>query len=447
MDRRPGSLPTLAARLRRLVILPVALAITLVAGINLWNEFDRNVETANHKLMATAQVFGSASSRAVARGDSDGVSQVLRGIARLPGLRYAEVRDASGELLADLGAGARLLSDSTLRPGGEVGAFGLLTSRTVEVKVPIVDGGKAVGELLLVSETANLSRDLLAGLKAAALASALALLLGLGLAARLQRQISHPLATLTSAMASSGRQNAYHPVAETGRDRETMQLAKTFNGMVREIRLATDEILARESEIIGRLSRAAEQRDDATGRHIQRVADLSRIIAEGLDLAPDLIADLHRASPMHDVGKLSVPDAILFKPGPLTPGERTIMERHAEQGHAVLSGSRSKLVQLAAEIALTHHERWDGTGYPHRLRGDDIPLVGRITAVADVCDALLSERPYKKAWPLADVRAHLIANAGSHLDPVCVAALISRWAEVTAIYGAAARAPRAEAAA
>jgi putative two-component system response regulator len=137
---------------------------------------------------------------------------------------------------------------------------------------------------------------------------------------------------------------------------------------------------------------------------------------------------------MHDVGKISIPDAILFKPGRLDPDERKQMERHAEAGYRVLAGSSSQLVQLAAEIAISHHERWDGKGYPRSISGSDIPLSGRITAVADVCDALLSARPYKQPWSLDEVRAHLVENAGTHFDPACVSALLARWPEVETIY-------------
>jgi putative two-component system response regulator len=165
------------------------------------------------------------------------------------------------------------------------------------------------------------------------------------------------------------------------------------------------------------------------------VATVSGEVAEKLGLAQSWIDDLKRASPMHDVGKISISDAILHKPGRLDPEERAEMERHAERGHLILGGSRSALIQLAAEIALSHHERWDGAGYPRGLAGEDIPLSGRITAVADVCDALLSERPYKTPWPLEKVRAHLIENAGSHFDPACVEAILACWTSIERLYG------------
>jgi putative two-component system response regulator len=197
---------------------------------------------------------------------------------------------------------------------------------------------------------------------------------------------------------------------------------------------ATDLVITREEEIIIRLCRAAEQRDNETGGHILRMATLCRLIAEGLDLSPEACRDMFLAAPMHDVGKIGVPDAVLLKPDRLTPEERQLMERHVTLGHEILAGSSSKLIQLAAEIALYHHERWDGRGYPHGLKGRAIPEAGRIAAVADVCDALASERPYKPKWTLQAVRAYLIKNAGSQFDPRCVRALLKEWPSVLALY-------------
>jgi len=138
------------------------------------------------------------------------------------------------------------------------------------------------------------------------------------------------------------------------------------------------------------------------------------------------------AATMHDVGKIAVPDAILLKPGALTSEERREMEQHADRGRRILGGSDSPVMRLAAEIAGSHHERWDGTGYPYRLKGEAIPLSGRIVAVADVFDALTTQRPYKPAWSPEHARVFLQENAGSHFDPAIVAAFLSRWADVQA---------------
>ncbi|KQP07407.1 transcriptional regulator [Methylobacterium sp. Leaf99] len=192
----------------------------------------------------------------------------------------------------------------------------------------------------------------------------------------------------------------------------------------REVRAATALIAAREREIVLMLMKAAEHRDNETGNHVARVAGLVALIARGLDLSDAEVEQLSLASTMHDVGKISVPDTILLKPGPLTQDERREMERHAERGRRILEGSSSLLMQRAAEIAATHHERWDGSGYPAGLAGEAIPLSGRIVAVADVFDALTSDRPYKKAWSEAEALNHIRANAGSHFDPACVAAFV-----------------------
>jgi putative two-component system response regulator len=190
----------------------------------------------------------------------------------------------------------------------------------------------------------------------------------------------------------------------------------------REVKAATQLIAAREREIVHLLMKAAEHRDHETGNHVARVARLVGLIARGLGLPEGEIEQLSLASTMHDVGKISVPDTILLKPGPLTQDERREMERHADRGRRILEGSSSHLMQLAAEIAATHHERWDGSGYPAGLAGEAIPLCGRIVAVADVFDALTSERPYKKAWSEGEALNHILANAGTHFDPACVAA-------------------------
>ncbi|MCJ2012236.1 HD-GYP domain-containing protein [Methylobacterium sp. J-076] len=200
--------------------------------------------------------------------------------------------------------------------------------------------------------------------------------------------------------------------------------------LTREVESAVSVIEAREQEIIALLMRAAEHRDTDTGDHVARVAAYVGIIARNLGFDPRPLRALKLASTMHDVGKIGVPDAILLKEGPLSPEERAEMEKHAERGRRILEGSSSDIVRLAAEIAESHHERWDGTGYPRGLKGEQIPLPGRIVAVADVFDALVSERPYKAAWPLARAKAHIAAQAGTHFDPRCVDAFLAGWSEI-----------------
>jgi putative two-component system response regulator len=251
---------------------------------------------------------------------------------------------------------------------------------------------------------------------------------------RLQQSITKPLTALTRTMAAIKRTHDYTVSIEITSDDETGILASGFNSMLEEIRKASDGLVAREEEIVHRLSRAAEQRDDQTGQHIMRMALLCRLIAKRLGFDEKQSEAIYRAAPMHDVGKIGVPDGILFKTGRLDPDERAEMEKHARFGYEILCDSNSPLIQLAAEIALSHHERWDGAGYPRKLSGEDIPLSGRIAAVADVCDALASERPYKKAWTLDAVKAYLIENSGSQFDSACVHAMIISWADVESIY-------------
>ncbi|MFH6785914.1 MULTISPECIES: HD-GYP domain-containing protein [Methylobacterium] len=203
--------------------------------------------------------------------------------------------------------------------------------------------------------------------------------------------------------------------------------------LAREVERAAAESQEREREIIRRLMLAAEFRDDQAGDHLTRVAGCVLAIADGLGLSEEEGNDIALASTMHDIGKIGVADSILHKPGPLTEPERCEMMQHALRGYRMLHDSPSRLLRLAAEIALTHHERWDGAGYPQGLKGTEIPLPGRITAVADVFDALISARVYKPGWPLERARRFLEEQSGAHFDPDCVAAFLSRWDDVVAL--------------
>lgn len=199
------------------------------------------------------------------------------------------------------------------------------------------------------------------------------------------------------------------------------QLSATIAG---ELHRRIDAVQNAQTETIEKLARAVEFRDAGTGGHIDRMAAYALVVARRLGFSVHECDLLHRASPLHDVGKIGVPDAILLKPGALTPEERSVMERHAEAGYQLLRGSHSELLQLGAEIALAHHERWDGAGYPHGLRGEQIPLAARIVAVADVFDALTHARSYKRSWPLSEVLDELKRQKGRQFDPAVVEALM-----------------------
>ncbi|MDX8378458.1 MAG: response regulator [Gallionella sp.] len=215
--------------------------------------------------------------------------------------------------------------------------------------------------------------------------------------------------------------------------RNQRKLEEYAAGLAQEIKKATAEILARERETIVRLSKAADSRDPETGAHILRMSHFSRLIAKNMGLSEEQQDILLEAAPMHDIGKVGIPDNVLLKPGRLDKYEFEIMKRHVLLGFEILNGSQSKMLQAAAQIALAHHEKYDGSGYPNGLAGDRIPLFARISTVADVFDALTSERPYKKAWEDARAIALLHEGAGSHFDPECVQALLVDWDEVVAI--------------
>ena len=200
-----------------------------------------------------------------------------------------------------------------------------------------------------------------------------------------------------------------------------------------EVKVATRAIMLRERDLIMRLSRAAEFRDPETGGHIQRMAHYAALIARQLGESESFQQDLLTAAPMHDVGKLGTPDHILLKKSGLTPEEQVEMRRHAEIGGRILAETDSPLLRLACEIAETHHEKFDGSGYPRGLKGEAIPLGGRIVAVADVFDALNSTRPYKHAWSLDESRSYVEQHSGRHFDPRCVQAFVSGWDEVITI--------------
>lgn len=196
-----------------------------------------------------------------------------------------------------------------------------------------------------------------------------------------------------------------------------LELRQQNEFLEERVREQTREVEEAGIEILERLARAAEYRDDYTRRHTERVGIRAALLARALGLPEDAVRLIRRAAPLHDVGKIGVPDRILLKPGPLTPEEVELMRTHTIIGAQILSGSRFPLLQLAEEIALSHHEHWNGTGYPHGLEGGEIPLSARIVAVVDFFDALAHDRPYRRRWPTEDVTAEILHQSGQHFDP------------------------------
>jgi CHASE2 domain-containing sensor protein len=190
------------------------------------------------------------------------------------------------------------------------------------------------------------------------------------------------------------------------------------------VRERTAELRKTQLEVIQRLAHATESRDQETGMHLERISRMCERLGLAMGMTPTEAETLRNASLLHDVGKIGVPDAVLLRPGSLSDEERELMRRHTTIGAEIVSGSTSPVMQMAEQIALSHHERWDGTGYPEGLAGEAIPLPGRICAVCDVFDALLSERPYKEPWPYEEALDELRRERGRHFDPAVVDAFL-----------------------
>ena len=210
-------------------------------------------------------------------------------------------------------------------------------------------------------------------------------------------------------------------------------LESMVQDQTRHLLVKSQELHKTRLEIIRRLGRAAEYRDNETGMHVIRMSYLTGMLAQKAGLT-DAEADLiMHASMMHDVGKIGISDLILLKPGRLTPAEFETIKMHTEIGGKIIGDHESDLLKLSKDIALTHHEKWNGRGYPYGLKGEDIPPAGRITAIADVFDALTSERPYKKAWPVEDAMTRIESEAGKSLDPELVPLFLELRPQVESI--------------
>jgi CHASE2 domain-containing sensor protein len=191
------------------------------------------------------------------------------------------------------------------------------------------------------------------------------------------------------------------------------------------VRERTAELRRTQLDVIHRLAQATESRDQETGMHLERISRMCERVGLAMGMTPTEAETLRNASLLHDVGKIGVPDAVLLRPGALSDEDRELMRRHTTLGAKIVSGSSSPVMKMAEDIALTHHERWDGTGYPQGLAGEAIPLPGRICAVCDVFDALLSARPYKEPWPYDEALDELRRERGRHFDPAVVDAFMS----------------------
>jgi len=210
-------------------------------------------------------------------------------------------------------------------------------------------------------------------------------------------------------------------------------LEKQVKEKTKELQLALNEIKESEKDIIGILGKTAEYRDNETSAHTLRVGEMAALIAKKFSWADSDVELMRLAAPMHDMGKVGIPDKILLKPGRLEADEFSIMKEHASIGYSILSQKTTPLLKLAAEIALTHHEKHNGAGYPNALKADEIPLSGSIVAVVDVFDALLSERPYKKAFSLEKTLAIIKSDSGTHFNPEVVNIFIENLDEILEI--------------
>ena len=203
-------------------------------------------------------------------------------------------------------------------------------------------------------------------------------------------------------------------------NKQILQYAKDLNKAFFDVKTVSRELQEAYLDIIHRLIIAAEFKDEYTGGHIQRISIYCTLIAEKLGLDSKTVENIRFTSPMHDIGKIGIPDSILLKKGSLSKEEFEVIKTHTIIGAKILDGSNSEILQMAHQIAISHHERWNGQGYPYGLAGEEIPLVGRIVALADVFDALISERPYKKAYSLEESCDIIRKERGQHFDPKIV---------------------------
>ena len=253
------------------------------------------------------------------------------------------------------------------------------------------------------------------------------LLLGLIISIFLSKSYTRPFSRLLKAMKESDPTKNNITVIKTSAQNEIKELFDEFNNQMTQIQSSTneinslnDEIEETQREVVFTMGAIGESRSKETGNHVKRVAQYSKILALHYGLSESDADMLKQASPMHDIGKVAIPDSVLNKPGRFTPEERLIMDTHAQLGYDMLKNSHRELLQLAATVAYEHHEKWDGSGYPQGLKGEEIHIAGRITALADVFDALGSDRVYKKAWDDERIFDLFKEQRALHFDPKLV---------------------------
>ncbi|MGH6646277.1 HD domain-containing phosphohydrolase [Aquabacterium sp.] len=220
------------------------------------------------------------------------------------------------------------------------------------------------------------------------------------------------------------------PPLVQARVRTHLALHDQARELERMVAQRTAELVATRQQIIRRLGRAAEFKDNETGNHVVRMSHIARLVAQQAGLGPEAVQLVFQTAAMHDLGKIGVPDRILLKPGPLTEDEWVIMRQHAQIGADIIGRHDNELLATARAIALTHHEKWDGTGYPQGLKGEQIPLYGRIVAIADVFDALMTRRPYKGPLPAAESLAIMAEQKGKHFDPMLLDCFFQQQFEI-----------------
>jgi CHASE2 domain-containing sensor protein len=324
-----------------------------------------------------------------------------------------------------VGASAASLQDvhptpttrNELMAGAEVQANAIWTALH---GMPLRDAGRAVDLLaiLLLAFLAPLASLVLRAPGAALTAVAGALVYALAVKAAFDAGSLVPVAyPLMGMVLGTGGMVAASYVSER-RERERVS---RYNEILEErVDQRTQQLRETQLEVIQRLAQAAESRDDVTGRHIERIGRMCERLGAAIGMSRSEAEDLRHASSLHDIGKIAIPDRVLMKPGKLDAAEWKVMKEHTRLGASMLAGSSSRLVVTAEQIALTHHERWDGSGYPHGLQGEQIPLAGRICAICDVFDALLSKRCYKEGWSLEAAVAEIRSQSARHFDPALV---------------------------